>query len=258
VNFITAHDGFTLEDLVSYSEKHNEANGEENRDGGDDNASWNWGAEGPTDDAEVLQQRARLRRALLTTLVFSHGTPMLLGGDEFLRTQQGNNNAYCQDNALSWYDWSLAESAQGREQIDYVARLFALRRKHPSLRCAYFMHGHREVAPGLVDLIWFDESGTPMSSEDWDYAEGRLLAVRRAVVCEDGEIESSILLINGSGDARDFSLPPPQLRWRLLIDSANPARAEEAVETNDVAVAAHSIVLLLARMHSEPAPQANA
>jgi glycogen operon protein len=254
VNFVTAHDGFTLADLVSYEHKHNEANGEENRDGHDDNASTNWGVEGPTDDPAISGLRARVQRAFLATLAFSLGTPMLLGGDEFGRSQGGNNNAYCQDNPVSWYDWSLAATDAGREQIAYVQRLFALRRRHAGLRAGHFLHGEREVVPGLPELAWFDEQAKELDDEDWAYAEARLLVARRVVAGEDGQPECLLLLFNGSGDARDFSLPPPALAWQLLLDSADPAREPAALPQDAaLAVEAHSVCLLLAQPRPAPA-----
>ncbi len=173
INFITSHDGFTLCDWAAYNQKHNEANGEDNQDGTNDNESNNWGVEGPTEErpsvsAAIASSAARCWRRLL----FSHGTPMLLGGDEFDRTQNGNNNAYCQDSELSWFDWSLAESARGRELRAYVARLVGLRREQRCLRSDYFQHGLIEVLPQVRDIEWFDESGDIMRPEDWGVLGG--------------------------------------------------------------------------------------
>jgi glycogen operon protein len=246
VNFLTAHDGFTLEDWVSYHDKHNDANGEENRDGSDDNASWNWGAEGPTDDAFIRGLRATLRRAMLATLAFSHGTPMLLGGDEFLRTQRGNNNAYCQDNEISWFDWSLADSEEGRTQIDFVSRVFALRKEYATLRASTFMHAREELAPGLFDIAWFDETGTSMDDADWAFSEGRLLGVRRAAVDEKGRIEVTALLINGGHEPRDFAIPEPAFDWRMALCSATPGRRDETIDPKRVLVEPHGLILLVA------------
>jgi glycogen operon protein len=246
INFVTAHDGFTLEDWVSYHDKHNEANGEENRDGSDDNASWNWGAEGPTDDAFIRGLRATLRRAMLATLAFAHGTPMLLGGDEFARTQHGNNNAYCQDNELSWVDWSLADSEEGRAQIAFVARVFALRRQYVTLRAPMFLHGRHELAPNLTDIAWFDETGKCMDEADWTYSEGRLLGVRRAAVTDDGRIELTALLINGGHEPREFALPEPRFDWRMELDSATPERRDEPLDPARIVVEPHCVILLVA------------
>ena len=143
LNFITAHDGFTLRDWASFNHKHNEANQEGNRDGTDNNYSNNFGVEGPCDDPQIEASRGRIQRSMLATLLLSHGTPMLLAGDEFGRTQQGNNNAYCQDNELSWIDWALAQTDEGLAMQAYVARLLRLRRDYPSLRSRYFQHGAR-------------------------------------------------------------------------------------------------------------------
>ncbi len=165
VNFITAHDGFTLNDVVSYNDKHNEANGEENRDGSSDNRSWNCGAEGPTDDPAINQLRARQMRNMLATLLLSQGTPMLLAGDEFGRTQQGNNNAYCQDNAISWVDWKLA--ASNASLIRLVQKLTALRHKYAILRRNRFLTGAYDEELEVKDLTWINASGAEMKSEDW-------------------------------------------------------------------------------------------
>ncbi|MQA16615.1 MAG: glycogen debranching protein GlgX [Pseudonocardiaceae bacterium] len=174
INFVTAHDGFTLNDLVSYNEKHNEGNGEGNADGADDNRSWNCGAEGRTDDPEVLALRARQRRNLLVTLFLSQGTPMLSHGDELGRTQQGNNNAYCQDNELSWVDWSDADE----DLIAFTAALAALRRNHPVFRRRRFFAG-RPIRRGdeLRDIAWFAPSGAEMTPRDWEAGFGHCLTV---------------------------------------------------------------------------------
>jgi isoamylase len=174
INFVTAHDGFTLTDLVSYNDKHNEANGEGNRDGTDDNRSWNCGIEGPTDDPEVLALRARQRRNMLATLLLSQGTPMLLHGDELGRTQRGNNNAYCQDNELSWVDWEHAD----KELTAFAAALIAMRREHPVFRRRRFFAG-RPIRGGdeLRDIAWFTESGEEMTEQDWEVEVFQYLTV---------------------------------------------------------------------------------
>ncbi len=248
INFITAHDGFTLTDWTSYGQKHNEANGEDNQDGTNDNESNNWGVEGPTEDAAILERRERVRRAMLATLLFSHGTPMLLGGDEFGRTQIGNNNAYCQDSELSWLDWSLAESPRGRELRAYVARLLALRREQRCLRSDYFQHGLVEPLPQVRDIEWFDENGDSMRPEDWGYWEGRLLGVRRSMRLPDGHGELCLLLANNTGDQHVFQLPQPLFSWMLRLDSANPALADRPIDAPQIEVAAHSVQLLTARV----------
>ena len=245
VNFITAHDGQTLRDLVSYEGKHNEANGEDNNDGHSDNNSCNWGVEGPTDNEAIVAVRDRVSRSLLTTLLSSLGTPMLLGGDEFGRTQQGNNNAYCQDNEISWIDWSLLETERGKSLADFVARLTELRRTYPLLRSGNFLHGEVEVAPGILDIDWFDERGEHLTDQDWDNAEGRALVMRRARRREDGTIEAMTMLMNGSAEPLTFKLPPPaDLQRRLLIDSA-AAGAEERDVEDEVLVQDRAAMLIV-------------
>ncbi|WSV99394.1 glycogen debranching protein GlgX [Streptomyces sp. NBC_01006] len=176
VNFVTAHDGFTLRDLVSYERKHNEANGEAGRDGTNDNRSWNCGVEGETDDARIGVLRRRQLRNLLTTLLLSTGVPMLVAGDEFGRTQGGNNNAYCQDNETGWVDWSLLEDPAWQELFALAARLVALRQEHPVLRRRAFFSGRPQGADGLRDLAWFTPSGTEMTERDW-YAPAAALGM---------------------------------------------------------------------------------
>src|SRR5271156_3172554 len=168
INFITVHDGFTMTDLVSYNGKHNEANGENNRDGTDDNRSWNCGVEGPTTDPDVMALRARQKRALLLTLLLSAGVPLLLGGDELGRTQRGNNNAYCQDNDITWFDWSRVD----HELLDFTKDLVALRRRHPVFRRRRFVAG-----PAAADLRWFTPSGTEMTDQNWTDPEARAVAL---------------------------------------------------------------------------------
>jgi glycogen operon protein len=247
VNFVTAHDGFTLEDLVSYRDKHNEANGEENRDGSDDNASSNWGGEGSDVAPALVALRDRVKRGLLTTLVAAHGTPMLCAGDEFGRSQGGNNNAYCQDNAVGWVDWSLVETARGAGLRDFTARLLALRRRHALLQGHYFQHAEIEVAPGLRDLFWFDERGLELSVHDWNNPAGRLLGLRRAGRRDDGGSDVLVLLFNADTADHRFQLPPPLLDYQLLLDSGDPARPEGPLEGHDYLVASHSAVLLVAQ-----------
>ncbi len=173
VNFVTAHDGFTLADLVSYNTKHNQANGEDNRDGSDDNRSWNCGAEGPTDDPAVRALRSRQQRNLLSTLLLSQGVPMLLGGDEIGRTQRGNNNAYCQDNEISWYDWASADE----ELLEFCRQLVALRRAHPVFRRRKFFEGRPIHDSGAADIVWFRHDGVEMGPDDWNLGFAKSLAV---------------------------------------------------------------------------------
>uniref|UniRef100_A0A8J8AYB3 Glycogen debranching protein GlgX n=1 Tax=Coralloluteibacterium stylophorae TaxID=1776034 RepID=A0A8J8AYB3_9GAMM len=246
VNFITAHDGYTLADWTAYEQKHNEANGEDNNDGANDNESRNWGVEGPTDDAAINATRARVARAMLATHAVSNGTPMLLGGDEFGRSQDGNNNAYCQDNELSWFDWGQAGSPDGRALATFTARLFALRREFVTLSTSRFLHGSDEPLPGVRDIAWFDEAGKAMEDSDWHFHEGRLLAVRRAGQREDGRVEVTLTLINGSEEDRRFELPAPQFPWMREIDSAAPETPRGRLGAGAVDVQAHALVLLSA------------
>jgi len=252
VNFVTAHDGFTLEDLVSYNDKHNDANGEDNRDGGNDNESYNHGVEGPTDDEGIRTARDRAKRAMLATLFFSHGTPMLLGGDEFGRTQLGNNNAYCQDNEVSWYDWKLATSDRGRELTEFVARLAQLREQHPTLRAAHFLRGDTEVVPGMREVMWFDESGAEMTLDTWGFTEGRLLTLRRAQAQGEKRADVTLLMINGTTETHVFHLPQPGANWRLRCNSAAPAAPEVAWSEPTIEVEGRSVVLLAATVRTEP------
>src|SRR6185369_1792584 len=166
INFITAHDGFTLHDLVSYNEKHNEANGEENRDGHNDNLSWNCGIEGDTDDPEVIALRERQKRNFLATLFLSQGVPMLLSGDEIGRTQKGNNNAYCQDNEISWVDWKLDKPR--RELLEFSRCVIRLMNEHPVLRRRHFFQGRHIRGSEVKDLAWFRPDGKEMNDEDWN------------------------------------------------------------------------------------------
>jgi glycogen operon protein len=242
VNFAACHDGFTLADTVSYAEKHNEANGEENRDGTNDNHSANWGSEGATDDPAILDKRHNIQRAMLATVFTSQGTPMLLSGDEFGRTQNGNNNAYCQDNETSWLDWNKAEQPEAQALSAFVARLAALRHRHPILRCARFLHGKDEPSPGLLDITWFDERGLTLSPEDWNNPQGRLLALRRTAKEEDGSVIALTTFFNSTGDDHRFKLLGPILPMRLLFDSADPDGAEKDIE-GEVPVRARSVVL---------------
>jgi isoamylase len=237
VNLLGAHDGYTLADTVAYEERHNEANGEDNRDGHSNNCSRNWGAEGPTDDAEINATRARVMRSMLTTLFASLGTPMLVAGDEFGRTQGGNNNAYCQDNEISWLDWSKAKSPEGEALIDFTARLVALRRDYPMLRAGNFLYGDETPAEGLRDIEWWDERGEQLSPEDWQNTNGRALAMRRASESPNGEIQVISLLLNASEGPLTFHMPPPNDVVRtVLIDSAKPEQqATEIGETYEVA-----------------------
>ncbi|RPK50445.1 Glycogen debranching enzyme [Streptomyces sp. ADI93-02] len=229
VNFVTAHDGFTLRDLVSYQDKHNEANGEGNRDGTNDNRSWNGGAEGETDDPDVNALRLRQLRNLLTTLLLSTGVPMLVAGDEMGRTQGGNNNAYCQDNEVSWLDWSLLEEPRWRGLTELTARVLALRHRHPVLRRRAFFAGTPQAPDGLRDLAWFTPQGEEMTEGDW-YAPAATLALYlsgRDIPGRDargGQITDDSFLAVLHADHRPcaFRLPgPPWAQaYELVLDTS--------------------------------------
>lgn len=254
INFIAAHDGFTIADIVSYEDKHNEANGEDNRDGHSENLSANWGVEGPTDDEDILRHRAKMQRALLTTLAFSQGTPIILAGDEFGRTQGGNNNAYCQDNEISWLDWTLLETEAGKSLALFTSRILELRHRYPVLRCKTFLHGAVEIAPGISDISWFDESAAPLSQDNWNDPEARLLTLRRAATADDGTTSVLMLMLNATDEDRIFALPAPGTATRL-IDTADPDAPEQEFG-NEVNVSAHSAILMLSSIAREDAAQA--
>jgi glycogen operon protein len=225
VNFVTAHDGFTLCDVVSYDGKHNEANGEHNNDGSNDNRSWNCGAEGPTEDAGIKALRGRQMRNFLATLLLSQGTPMLLAGDEFARTQEGNNNAYCQDNAISWIDWSLADKNQA--QVKFVKKLTALRAKYPILHRNRFLTGAYDQELEVKDLTWINASGSEMRTEEW--ADERMLCFGMLIdgraaptgVRQRGSEATMLLVLNAHHDLVEFTLPPAPggSAWQRLIDT---------------------------------------
>jgi glycogen operon protein len=252
INFVTAHDGFTLADLVAYEQKHNEANLEDNHDGSDDNRSWNCGAEGDTDDSAVLELRARQQRNFLVTLLVSQGTPMLLGGDELGRTQRGNNNAWCQDNELSWYDWTSEDS----ELRAFTRRLIRLRREHPVFRRQTFLRGQEQRGSGLPDVWWFRADGLKMTRRDWQGGEcllgmflnGREI-VNRTLRGDEIEDDSFVLLFNPLGEDRALMLPRRRFgaQWALELTTADPA-AEPGSTTygarTEVPVPSHAIVVL--------------
>jgi isoamylase len=251
VNYAASHDGFTLADVTSYTERHNEANGEDNRDGHGENYAANWGVEGPTEDPDIFAVRGRVQRAMLATVFFALGTPMLLAGDEFGRTQHGNNNAYCQDNETSWLDWVKAQSTEGAAQSAFTARAIALRHAHPLLRCRNYLYGKEELAPGLLDIAWFDERGEIISSEAWNNPEERTLVLRRAAKNDDGSIVILTLLLNPTAEDRSFRLPPPDLEKRILLDSTDPAAGERDVDGAEIQVRARGAVLLRAKSGEE-------
>ena len=254
INFITAHDGFTLADLVSYNEKLNEANLEDNHDGTDDNRSWNCGVEGETDDPAVLALRRRQRRNFLTTLLISQGTPMLLGGDEIGRTQRGNNNAWCQDNEVSWYDWS--DSPEKDRLREFTKRLIALRRAHPVLRRASFLGGRELKGSGLPDVWWFRADGLKMTRRDWQGGEhvlGMFLNGREITTPgphgEDIDDDSFLLLFNAHEEDRMFMLPRRRFgaQWALELSTADPEALAGSIvygARTQVDVRARSIMIL--------------
>jgi isoamylase len=227
INFVTAHDGFTLQDLVSYNEKHNEANGEENRDGTDDNLSWNCGVEGPTDDPAIQALRERQVRSFLTTLFLSQGVPMILAGDEMGRTQRGNNNAYCQDNDLSWVSWTPSRAA--RQLTEFTRRLIRLRLGHPAFHRRRFFQGRRIEGSEVKDLSWFRPDGKEMAGEEWTNGFTRCLGLRLAgdAIEETDEAghplrdDTFLLLLNAHHEPLEFVLPAnrARLRWELVLDT---------------------------------------
>jgi isoamylase len=235
VNFITVHDGFTLTDLVSYDGKHNEANGESNRDGTDDNRSWNCGIEGPTTDPDVLALRARQKRALLLTLLLSAGVPLLLGGDELGRAQWGNNNAYCQDNEITWFDWSTVD----HELLKFTRDLVALRRRHPVFRRRRYLTG-----PAAADLRWFTPAGTEMTDRNWTDPEARAVALwvdgsTDPDVAPDGTPlvdDDFLILVNAWWEPLTFTMPEPiaARRWDIVCDTFDPTHTDRAAGHLDV------------------------
>jgi isoamylase len=257
INFITAHDGFTLRDLVSYNDKHNEANLEDNRDGTDDNRSWNCGVEGETDDAGINALRDRQQRNFLATLILSQGTPMLLGGDEFGRTQHGSNNAWCQDNEISWFDWSLLE--ENAELHEFVKKLIVLRRSHPVFRRRQFLRGTDEDGTGLPDVWWFRTDGHRMTKSDWESGErmvGMFLNGEEiAAPDEKGQRildESFLLLFNAHHEDVTFTLPNRRFgeHWSLVLSTMDPDAEPNSLEVDALAelvVGGRSLVLLRRR-----------
>ncbi|WP_236025146.1 glycogen debranching protein GlgX [Arenibaculum pallidiluteum] len=229
VNFITAHDGFTLHDLVSYNDKHNEANGEDNRDGHSDNKSWNHGTEGPTDDPEIKALRERQKRNMLATLLLSQGTPMLLAGDELGRTQGGNNNAYCQDNEINWLDWEGIDE-DGLSLITFVRRLIALRQSFPVLHRSRFFTGAQSDDLGVKDVTWLTPDGTEMGEEHWQDPNARCMGVmfdgraQASGVKKPAEDATLLIVFNSHHDVVRFTLPEVVggARWELLIDTNQP------------------------------------
>ncbi|MFH9368451.1 glycogen debranching protein GlgX [Streptomyces anulatus] len=257
VNFVTAHDGFTLRDLVSYEQKHNEANGEGNRDGTSDNRAWNCGAEGESDDPEINALRRRQLRNLLTTLLLSTGVPMLVAGDEMGRTQGGNNNAYCQDNETGWLDWSLLEEPAWRELTELTARVLTLRRTHPVLRRRAFFSGRAQAPDGLRDLAWFARDGREMTEGDW-YAPAATLGLYlsgRDIPGRDARGEpvtddSFLAVLHAGAEPTVFALPgaPWAARYELVLDTSREEQTEAPGTVleggTEMTVPARSVLLL--------------
>ncbi|MFN2567136.1 MAG: glycogen debranching enzyme, partial [Gemmatimonadaceae bacterium] len=255
INFVTAHDGFTLHDLVSYERKHNEANGENNRDGHDDNVSRNWGVEGETDDEDILDLRFRSMKNFLATLAFSQGVPMIAHGDEIARTQRGNNNAYCQDNELTWMDWGLDERRQ--ELLEFTRRVIAIRQSNAVLRRRHFFQGQSVGDTGIKDVTWLRPDAAEMTESDWrdpgNHALGMLI---------DGDAtdetdargrpskgDTLLLLFNGGDAPVPFCLPPQERKgqWTMLVNTVLNTAAREShgvVAGEGVTLHPHSLVLL--------------
>jgi isoamylase len=257
INFVTCHDGFTLYDLVSYNNKHNEANGEGNRDGTDDNRSWNCGVEGPTDDPAVTGLRARQKRNFLVTLFLSQGVPMLLAGDEMGRTQGGNNNAYCQDNETSWLDWSLADTE--RDLLQFTEILAGLRRDHPVFRRRRFFRGRKAPDDETSDIVWLTPAGQEMTQEDWraGYAQSLAALLNGEAISEPdprgGRIVDAkfLLLFNANRDPLTFTLPEASLApgWEVVIDTSTAEASDEEdgvilMPKSEVEVGARAAVVL--------------
>lgn len=262
INFVTAHDGFTMRDLVSYNDKHNEANGEDNRDGADDNRSWNCGAEGPTEDVEVLSLRARQQRNFIATLLLSQGVPMLLHGDELGRTQRGNNNGYAQDNEITWVDWSAVD----QPLLEFTAALARLRREHPTFRRRRFFDGRpvrREEGAPVPDIVWARPDGSQMQPEDWDSGFGRAVAVflngggirerdRRGEPITDRHF---IILFNAGDDDVDFLIPAVEFspEWDVIVDTAGQHADTDPVEPGTtLTVRGRSLMVLREHQMEEP------
>jgi len=258
INFITAHDGFTMRDLVSYNVKHNEANGEENRDGEGHNNSWNCGAEGDTEDPEVSRIRRRQVRNLLSTLLLSQGTPMICAGDEQGRTQKGNNNAYCQDNEISWFDWDLDE--ERRSLLAFTRNLIRLRREHPLLQRATFLAGREIRGVGVRDAVWFRHDGKPMTDDDWSNPSTSSMGVFMPgsglePVDQEGSPQNDddlLLIVNASAYDLPFTLPSfvdrgRALAWELSLDTADDAATESVEPTETTEMKSRSLKMFSRR-----------
>jgi glycogen operon protein len=259
INFVTAHDGFTLRDLVSYDRKHNEANGEENRDGTDANHSWNCGIEGPTDDPAIRRLRLQQMRNLLATLLLSQGVPMLLAGDEFGRTQRGNNNAYCQDNEIGWIDWEGLD-AEGRWLLEFVRRMIRLRRVHIGLHRHRFFRGVPSRHSGIEDIAWLRSDGRPMAQQDWQdpatrslgfVLSGEAMGYHLTSAGEPEPDDTFLVILNGHHEPMRYSMPSERFGalWSVLVDTSAPdTRRGETFKAGEACpVAARSLLLLVRR-----------
>jgi isoamylase len=262
INLVTAHDGFTLNDLVSYNDKHNQANGEENRDGHDHNISWNCGAEGPTDDPAVNALREQQKRNFLATLLLSQGVPMLLSGDEVSRTQGGNNNAYCQDNEIGWFQWDLDEDQ--RALLDFTRELIAFRKAHPNLRRRKFFRGRPIHGTDVRDIMWFRPDGEEMTPDEWDSGWAKTVGMRLAgetvgEIDENGDPvhdDTMLFLLNAHHDTVPFTLPNrgTATRWEVAFDTSDPgARSGRDHECgSEYELRGRSMVLLVGREEASP------
>jgi isoamylase len=256
INFVTCHDGFTLTDLVTYEHKRNQANGEDNRDGTDQNDSRNWGAEGETESARIQRTRDRMKRNFLATLFFSQGVPMLLGGDEIGRTQHGNNNAYCQDNELSWFNWDVGET--GQDLYNFVRDLIGVMQDNPILRRRAFFTGEPHPGMQTKDVTWIRPDGAEMTESDWTDPELHTIGMLLLGVATD-EVDvrgrsyagdSLFLMLNAGTRSRSYTLPRMELagQWEEVLNTAQPGPWSRIVRTEAVSLNAHSTLLL---RHSE-------
>jgi glycogen operon protein len=262
VNFVTAHDGFTLNDLVSYNDKHNEANGEDNHDGSSNNLSWNCGVEGPTDDPAIRTLRERQKRNFLTTLLLSQGTPMILAGDEWGHTQQGNNNAYCQDNEVSWLEWD-AIGDDGRALTAFVRKLTMLRHAFPILRRGRFLTADWNEELQVKEVTWINATGTEMEQGQWADGNMRCFGMlldgraRETGIKRPGSDATLLMCLNAHSDVVNFTLPPfaDGTRWLCLIDTNDPDRADlRYFKTGEeYAITSHSVLLFAGLIAGEGA-----
>ncbi len=260
VNMITAHDGFTLRDLVTYNEKHNEANGEDNQDGSSDNRSWNCGVEGPTDNRNINTLRWKQIRNFMGTLLLAQGTPMIVAGDEFGRTQNGNNNAYCQDNETSWIDWAIDD--EGQSLMGLVRKLAEIRHRHPVLRRNRFYTGLFDETYGVKDVTWIKSDGLEAEPTDWSDAAMRCIGMlmdgraQLTTVPQAGDHSTMMLVINAARDAIAFTMPEcaDGIAWTRLIDTADAKRPEKDFDIGDICPIPSRALVLLRLVTRHPAP----